>query len=359
MRRLCMIVVWFSLMQTTSLSLASTTQLSGANEDAFQAALQQWLNDNDRDSLNTMAEQARAGNEAAALFLARAEVTERIHSVSAYVKQLSRQQRFALFRSPLTSDGQSLFNLSWLQKLSNEGHSYANLLHSATALGVQLSSIKQLYRSGEKQAAQDLVRNAAVNGRAQQLKALSELVPEDDVMQPFVHAFVQQGASITTARTALNRIVAFEQQTDPSSVVLLNDESSHAALQFVDQGYQAGHQRLAYKSTNRQFGTVAHWVLNAPEARPLAKLCRQVCSGADQAACANLAFGLIGGYYEVIRFRSPLQSILSQADYLDSLRAQNSVLRSLKVSRTDAGVAAFTPEQLYDISPCLAEAMRS
>ena len=89
----------------------------------------------------------------------------------------------------------------------------------------------------------------------------------------------------------------------------------------------------------------------------MANLCHRHCRKTDLTACAIAAFGLVGGYYELIRFDSPLENVISQDRFLDSPRAQGMVKRRIANAATEAGVRVFSEAELAQHSQCLANAI--
>ena len=91
--------------------------------------------------------------------------------------------------------------------------------------------------------------------------------------------------------------------------------------------------------------SVENWLMTSESTRPVAQLCAQNCS-AEAPACAFAFMALSGGYFEVIRTDSPLETVISQSQLHDSPRARLMVLRRAVLARTETNL-----EWLVDTAP--------
>ncbi len=324
--------------------------VAGADDPAFRQAVIDWLQDNDSDSLPTLSGLAKNGNSAARILLARIEITDR--ASTSYVKSLSRAQRLALFRAPV---GKSIFKPSWLQWEADAGNGFAQSLLSATTLGINIEAIQNLIALGEPESAEHLVRKVAVDGsHADHLKLANVLDPNSE-LAPYLRGFQFSRTGLTTGKTALAYIASNTNEND----IRWPDDSPDSAMAsvFVDIGYQAGDHAIEYGAQNRFYRAIAEWVMAAPVAAPIAEICRSNCSVDEIPQCANTALGLAGGYYEVIRFDSPLEAIIPQRKYRFSARAIGMALRRMALARTEASEQVFSEQELRDHSACLAKAI--
>ena len=322
---------------------AMATPLSGATEPEFTKAVETWLQDDDTHSLPLLASLASKGNIAARLLLARIEITDR--ASTEYVRQLSRGQRLDLFRS---HRGNGNFRSSWLQLEADNGNLMAQTLLKATSLGINFSAITRLYEINEIESSEHLVRKIAVDGSAVEHQKLSTLLPEDSELVPYLRGFQFSRDGRTTGISALQHM---------TGMPVTSGTGIQSATRFVDYGYQAGKHAIGDWQNVSYFDAIGNWVLTAREARPVANLCLRNCLKTDLTACAIAAFGLVGGYYEVIRFDSPLENVISQDRFLDSPRAQGMVKRRIANAATEAGVRVFSEAELAQHSQCLANAI--
>ncbi|MEM7292606.1 MAG: hypothetical protein AAF420_04295 [Pseudomonadota bacterium] len=326
--------------------------LSGSNDPQLQEAIELWLEDDDRDSLGLISSLAQAGNVAARLLLARIEFTDR--ASTSFVNSLSRAQRMELFR-PEKDKGP--FRESWIGREARGGNPIAQSLASAISLGIDIPAIESLYALGESDAAEHLVRKVAVDGSDEQRDALMRLLPPGDELVPYLRGFRYARAGQTTGRAALRTIVSTVQNVAADSLILDRSADTRMAAQFVDMGYQAGSDAIEYESHGEHYNDLARWLADAPEALPIRSICDAMCDDVDRAACAVTAFGLLGGYYELIRIDTPLHNLISRTRFLSSLRATHMTLRRIIGARTEAGGEIFSRRELIEKSECLADAL--
>ncbi len=252
-----------------------------------------------------------------------------------------------------------MFRSSWLKVEADRGNPLAQALFEGTAPGINLAAIERLYDVGEFEATEHLVRKIAVDGSQAERAKLAQLLIPMSELTPYLRGFRFSRQGMTTGRTALQHMIGTIEGIDPVSVELDSDPETETAMKFIDLGYQAGAQTIGDLDTNRHDQTIVKWVTTATPARPLANLCRRACSDRQVSACAITGFGLVGGYYELIRFDSPLESIIPQDRFLGSERAIGMTLRRIAAARTEAGVQVFSESELDQESPCLAAAVRA
>ncbi|MEP0944302.1 MAG: hypothetical protein ABJH63_08705 [Rhizobiaceae bacterium] len=332
--------------------LSTAAELSGAKEPAFLSAVDTWLDDNDADSLPVLASLARNGNVAARLLLARMEMTD--WAPSDYVRGLSRAERLNLFRAE--SKG-SKFRSSWLKVEKSAGNPVAAALLQSAALGVNIDTIRTLYEIGEIEATYHLVVKVAVEGSLQEREELAGIIAANSELAPYLRAFHHSQDTATTGRTALQHMIGMIREVEPASVKLGADSQLENAKVYVEFGFRAGSKAIDFGKDNRFYDALSAWVLNSEEGKPIANLCRRACPGEELTACANIAFGLVGGYYEAIRFDSPLEAIIPQARYLSSIRATGMALRRIALARSEADELPLTKRVVREQSICLAEAV--
>ena len=356
LRKLACGVIGAALLAVSILpsTVAQAGSLPGERDPALLAAVETWLADDDAESLPALAALARDGNMAARMLLARIEVTD--FAFGDFVAALSREQRHDLFRP---GTGKSRFRVSWTRAESDLGNPFAAVLQSSQRTGIQIEAIEALLALGETEATYHLVRKVAVDGSQAERARLLEVIAPDSENAPYLRAFHDTEEGTTTGRAALLHMMAQLDGVAATSLALGDDAEAAAAAQYADYGFQAGTDPLTYDAGNRYFGPVAAWVMSAPETFPLARLCRRACSEAEIPACANLSFGLIGGYYEAIRFDSPLEAVIAQSRFLESERALGMARRRIANARTEIDEAVFSDQELRRRSACLAEAVLS
>ncbi|MCP4431508.1 MAG: hypothetical protein GY806_11055 [Gammaproteobacteria bacterium] len=326
--------------------------LSGVNDPDFLMAVDTWLSDNDSGSLPVLSALSNKGNIAARLLLSRIEITDR--ASGNFVRQMSRSERVDLFRSNF---GNGVFRLSWIKVEADRGNPIARALLDGTSLGINIAAIKHLYEIGEFEATEHLVRKVAVDGSQSERRELAQLLISGSELTPYLRGFRFTSLGMTTGRAALQYITGMNEGIDPDSIGLDNDPDTRTAMKFVDFGYQAGAQTIGYWDKGKHFDAIVKWTMTAPQAMAVANLCRRDCSDQQISACAITGFGLVGGYYEMIRFDSPLENIIPQDRFLNSERAIGMALRRIASARTEAGVKVFSDIELSKKSQCLAQAV--
>ena len=274
------------------------------------------------------------------------------------MRGLNRAERIALFRADTDT---SKFPSSWIRFEAERGHPLAQALLGAVSLGIDLPAIEQLYRFGEPEAAEHLIRKVAVDGSSAVRTTLMSWLPAESELLPYLRGFQLAGSGMTTGKTAMQAIMtanrAANRDNNFNFAEIEPNAASQTALRYVDLGYQAGAQAIDNTLEGPLYDAITNWTLRAPAASGLAGLCRLHCAADEIRACAITGFGLIGGYYEIIRFDSPLESVISQSRFAHSQRARNMTARRIASARTEAGVPVFSPSQLRDKSRCLAETL--
>ncbi|MEM7378300.1 MAG: hypothetical protein AAF460_12445 [Pseudomonadota bacterium] len=333
-----------------SAAAAASESLQGRDDPTLVAAVSGWLADDDG-SLTTLRQLAHSGNRAARLLLGRIEVTDRAPQPG--LRKLSREDWLALFRAPRRG---SQFAPSWITYEADRGNPLAIQLQAATTLGLNPAGVTALIEAGEAEAAEHLIRKIAVDGDDADRHTLLEALPPDHELQPYVFGFRHAPAGLNTGATAFQRIsgnavIAFAAQRNQEILPQI-------ANTFADHGYQGGDQLPHGWLETPDAHAIADWVLSTPVAAPLARLCRDHCNESAVSACATTAFGLFGGYYEVIRLDSPLEAIIRQVDFNDSARARGMAARRIANARTELGEHVFSEAELRGKSQCLADAVQ-
>ncbi len=329
-----------------------SVEIVGSDDPEFRNAVVDWLADNDAASLPRFAALARDGNVAARLLLARIEYTDR--AASAYVRGLDRRARNQLYRSDRAS---GLFSPSWMRVEAEQGNAFAALLRQAGELGLQLDTVPALQAAGEHEAAEHVIRKVAVDGTPAERQRLAGMLDPSSELAPYLHGFRFSSQGVTTGQTALRFMIAELRDDDWRVVELPEDEDTRRATLYVEIGYQAGRRIADYDASGRHYRTITDWLLSAPAGRPLAGLCRRNCEANELRDCVLMAFGLVGGYYELVRFDSPLEAVISQDEFADSARAIGMLSRRIVAARSEAAVPVFQPGELRVRSACLAEAV--
>ncbi len=282
----------------------------------LQRAVTLWLDGDDARALPMLAELAADGNINARLLLGRIETSDL--GPSPYRQSLGPAQSRALFRQK----DWSAFGRSWLTVEAGAGNALAQALLRAKRPEPDPGLIAQLNALGEHQATDYPTRIVALYGDEGMRRAL---LAEDHLMQdlkPYLTYLTIKPEPRGDGLAALRHI-------QPEPVDAQSDQAlGMAGLLALGLGY--GEISL----DNPWRPEVENWLMTAEATRPIAGLCDEHCS--DEApACAFAFLALLGGYYEVIRIDSPLESVIPQQQFLDSPRARLMALRRAALARTE------------------------
>lgn len=322
-----------------------TPDLAGSAHPELNRAIDLWLDGDDRDSLAQLSRLAREGNVAARLLLAGIESTDR--APSEYLLLLPREERLRLFRT--ARPGTPFFS-SWLQVEAKRGNTLAGALNRASSPHVDLETIRSLINAGEAQATEHLIKIASLYGTAEihdemirDHLVIPELLP---LYRGYIDPPQRQGEGAEALRYITSRFA------DASGEIAIDDPQTRSAIMFLVWGTPYGEVTGA----NRWRPVIERWILESPEAMPISNLCAAQCP--DQPGnCAITVMSLLGGYFELIRFDSPLESLIPQDRFLDSGRASTMVLRSAAQRRADHGGELLSLNEIAQHSSCLVEAI--
>ncbi len=318
-------------------------EIKDADNNEFKAAVQLWLENDDQSSLPLLSELAKQGNVAARLLLARIDKMDR--APSDFLDNMPREQRLTLMRS---NKANGPFYPSWLEVEAQNNNPLAVELRKTQTPHVDLQTIENLRTLGEPQATDHLIRIAALYGGEKVHRELlnRKLVLEE--LKPYLYSQSLPPKKRADGVEAMLHIAA-QTNTEIAEPDLTDPDTLNLAL-FLSLGIPYGE----VNKTNQWFSMISQWLFNSDTTLPIADLCNQHCP-ADSASCAATIFGLSGGYYEVVRLDSPLESIISQIEFLKSERARQMTLRRAALMRAEHGGELATLEKIAQQSRCLAD----
>lgn len=326
------------------MSATGAVELAGSEDAEFKQAVVLWLQNDDETSLHKLAQLARDGSVAARLLLARIERLDRAPSL--YLESLSRERRMRLFRS---AKGDGPFYSSWIVVEAGSGHPLASALQRAGSPRVDIDAIEQLIAFGERQATDHLVRVAALYGGAQIHRRLLANGLALDELRPFILSQEKPPQKQADGLAALRHIARSGSSNDWLELNMADADTMAASL-LLSLGIPFGY----VEQHNKWRRPIERWLLHDNAMRPVANMCSAKCLS-DVSDCAVTVLGLTGGYYEAIRLDSPLESVIPQSRFLDSLRAQEMALRRAALVRAEDARELASIESIAGYSRCLAD----
>ena len=325
------------LISTCAVALSMSPAL--ANEPLEQA-IELWLEGDDIYSLSIMANLARDGNADARLLLARIETTEL--GPSPFRQSLRPEQSKHLFRAPGNGD----IAKTWLSVEADLSNPLAQALRTAAQPEPNLALIKQLADMGEYQATDHPTRILALYGTTEEkaeLLAAPELLPD---LKPYIAYLLDQPEPRGDGLAALRHMTG-------QDISEINAETPGALgmAELLALGYGYGD----HGDDNPFRPAVESWVMSATSTLPIRSLCDEQC-GEEAHQCAFAFMALSGGFYEAIRYDSPLETLIPQDRFLPSPRAQMMVLRRTAMARAETNLKWLgEAEEVAEMSQCAAE----
>ncbi len=304
-------------------------------------ATDQWLQGEDEQSLNTLAELARNGVSDARLLLGRIETMD--FGPSPYRMSLSKMETRALFRD---ISGHGLFGRTWISVEAALDNELARIFLRAVQPVPRLGLIERLNRLGEHQAADHPTRILALYGTTEMI---AELYAADFLMSdliPYLDYLSGPPEPRADGLSALRYITSGSDQD-----VSPEDPETLGMAGLLSLGFGYGD----HSADNRWRPVVEEWLLSTPSTQPIADLCNAEC-GDDAGGCAAAFLALSGGYYEVIRIDSPLEKLIPQEVFLASPRARLMVLRRAALARSEANMTWLADRDgIAEFSECAAD----
>lgn len=310
-----------------------------AQEGALERAINEWLEGRDETSLPELAALARGGNLTAQIVLGRIEVSDL--GPSPYRLSLDREGYREIFRQ--IEPGER-FGKTWLRVADETGDLLAAALRRAQKPEVDPSLISMLFALGEPQASNHPIRMLAVYGTEAQKEAVAESEVMLDELRPILQSFGRDERERSDGMAVLERIA-------PAAVSQIAEGDSQALGMAGVLSLGWGFGDVSPENVWR--GLVEDWLLSASETRPIAGLCTSECPDAP-GACAFTMFALAGGYYEVIRADTPVETIIPQDVFVETPRARLMALRHAAMARSGTGDVVASVSDISKVSMCAA-----
>lgn len=281
----------------------------GTDVPAFSAALDLWLNDDESNALPALSVLARGGNRAAQILLGLIDKNPPLQGP--WLAHLPRDERIALMRAPGGLSGQS-----WLNAAADEP--LAAIWLTLLSVDAGLSVVTQFTDMGETRAAREALLVLAAREHPDLRLAPAEELDPELLYLPW--------------RTA-------------------NDERRESLLALVP----AGHPQRTMMGASHDADALLRWLEQSPGALPLSLLCESRCADTRE-TCLTGAYQALASHNALLMLGSPVESLVSQTDFLNSPRGQATVLRRILQS-TDARGRAAMIARMREHDACLADVL--
>jgi len=302
-------------------------------------AVSLWLAGDDEASVPMMAELAAEGHADARLLLGRIETSDL--GPSPFRLSLAPEQSRALFRQADLSN----FGTPWLSVEAKAGNELAQALLRSKLPTPDPDLIAELMEMGEYQATDYPTRILALYGDQEARDAVLRAGVLTD-LKPYLAYLSGQPEPRGDGLAALRHIQPDTVSPDAPGALGMG------GLLALGLGYGD------ISPDNPWRPAVEDWLMSAPSTRPIADLCRAECAN-EAPACAVAFMALTGGYYEVIRIDSPLETVIPQERFLSSPRAQLMMLRRAALARTETNQHNLTDvPQAAELSQCAVDLVR-
>ncbi|QBF30271.1 hypothetical protein [Thalassococcus sp. S3] len=321
------------------LTLAVAGLPLASSSDRFETAVSLWLDGDDAGALPEFADLAQQGHALARILLAQIELMDK--GPSQFRRNLTPDQARALFRRSSTDGGPAT---SWLAVEDQQGNALARALRASRFPDVQPELIDELREMGEAQATDYPTRILALYGTSEDRRALLKsdaLLPE---LRPYLLYLENNPELQGDGIYVLRHITGLGDMIDGA------DEDTRGIAGLLALGYGYGDTN----PDNRWHATVTDWIMTDEATRPIADLCRGEC-GAQAGACGFALTALTGGYFEVIRLDSPLETVIPQDTFLSSPRARLMALRRAAFTRAETAGPRASIREIAEMSQCAAD----
>ncbi len=321
-----LVIALFVLLFTTILAEAESTKIIGSSSPNFLKAKQDWLNGEDLSALKQLSLLAHNGNLAAQILLAQIASRGLFHSH--VTRDLTRNERIELLRFPKGLSGQTwLINASQKNKLAMALLLVNDENHASTF-------VVDLVNWGEKHSALIGANKVFSNGQGDKLiqhfADRSVIVPENIRV---LNDWYSQSSNIGMQSRKVTPITYLHKK-----VAWGDFEFSTWELEWVAP---------APEILLNQLGTRETTILASPKIeswKPMYQFCKQNCTESVK-ACTTVGMSVLSGLGPN-PIRSPLESVISNEQYLASRRVTADLVRSLPNLRR-------SPDYLDEIDSCL------
>ena len=289
--------------------LASASEVPGQSEAAFEAAVADWLADDEAAALPAFAALAEQGNAAAQMLLALIDKTPALQGP--WLSGLPRSERTALLRAPGGMSG-----TSWMHAAA-ETVPLAGHWQTLWQVDAPVSLALDFTAAGEARAARETLIVLASRER-RGIAGIADDAGFPEAMRPLVWA---------------------EWRSDPELAAQADAEI--AALPAGDP-----------RGPTPDAAALGDWLLSAPVAAPVAALCTRRC-GETAGACAAALYDGLGSFNVLAAFGTPSATLIAPEAFHESPCGEAALLRRVLLRHTPQAQGALL-DRLAATDACLA-----
>lgn len=312
---------------------ALAPSIPGADEPAFQGALQTWLDGKDLAALKALAALARLDNRAAQIFLARVAEDADLHAHA--TSDLLRRERIALLRRPGGLSGRS-----WLDVAATDVP-LASAFRDSSRIHARTQGVRALFSFGENMAASRSLMAMLLNGQASEVV---DILAEAENPPP---------AALVLRIIARNMELSGRPRYTGSALPPPGWGPGWGWGNFIaNEGVAVSDfltwvptsPRALFTDPDAQALAIEH-SMNVPAWAPLRTMCERHCPS-SVASCTAVGASMLWST-SVFPFASPAESLLPNARYWSSPRMELDIVRRLRDLRGN-------PNFFTGIDPCFA-----
>lgn len=286
--------------------VAVPTQARAETRD-FEAALAQWLADDEAAALPALAGMAAEGDMQARLLLGLIDKNASLQGP--WLTRRTRAERLALMRAP--SGG--LSGQSWLRRI--DGVPLAALWLELLQVGTGFDTVEALTRTGEVRTARQAVLTMAMR---------EELRPQD----------------------------SWPDWLDPELAWAVWPFAGEELRGEIAELVPEAHPQWALMGRTVAGNGLDDWLRDSAAARPLQQLCATHCAH-SAASCRIAGYHALGSHAALLTLGSPAEALVPGDTFLSSPRGQQAILRRMLLSTDMRGRAALLA-RTQELDPCLA-----
>lgn len=293
-----------------------------AASDQFDMALNAWLDNDDAVAIPMLSRLATEGHVPAQIFLGR--IASRI--ASEFVEGLPRAERNRLLRAPGGLSGKS-----WLAVAANAGSSLAQSFEASTLPPYRIEELHDLLRHGETAEATSFLLRSAASGRMDGLEELLE------------HTRLPKAAAYTIWLSIIENETENLEQKREKIDLFLHEGGVGAVIVATELTSRFGGRLPGHIVALGRRLSGDRWAMLEPMTEPIVDLrgeptpalgsiaayCNSACQD-EVPRCMYDSLVLVGGYDDLWRLMSPVESYLPTPMYHRSKRVVFDIERTMR-----------------------------